>query len=112
VRDHHNLAWIPNPGGLAKLPLKDPNSPRSANVMGHKHIGFHPDVISCLHLSFPGGAGEDLLSQRHKAKNLTGNASLCNKEFDAHMHKSNKGAPGSRTFSDGKAPHVQSSLDR
>ena len=48
VGDDDDLVFVPDLGGLAELAFEDADGARAANVVRHKHVGAHPDVVARL----------------------------------------------------------------
>jgi len=69
VRYDHNLLAIPDLRRLAELALENADGPRATNIVGHKDIRLHPDIVTSLHLAFAAGSRENLLCQCHKRQN-------------------------------------------
>jgi len=76
-----NALLVPDFGRLAKLALEHANGARAADVVGHEHVGIHPDVVTGLHPRFAGGAGENFFRQCHnpsKIAEVTGEFNCAN----------------------------------
>ena len=58
---------VPHFGVPAELALEHADGARAAHVVGHQHVGVHPDIVAGLDRRFAGGARENLFSQRHKS---------------------------------------------
>src|SRR5437016_2943409 len=65
IGDDDHLVAVPHFGVLSEFTFEDPNGTGSADVMGHQHIGFDPNIFTGLHAEFAGCAREDFFCKRH-----------------------------------------------
>ena len=66
VGNDDDFVPVPHLGVLAELAPEHANRPRPAHIVCHQDVGFHPNVVARLDLSFACRTGQDFFGQRHK----------------------------------------------
>ena len=61
------LLFVPDLGVLAELALEHADGPRPAHIVGHQHIGLHPDIVARRNLCLARRARHQFFRQRHIA---------------------------------------------
>jgi len=59
------ILFVPDLRGFAELAFEHGDGARPANVVGHEHVGAHPDVVTGLHPRLAGGTREQFFRQCH-----------------------------------------------
>jgi hypothetical protein len=49
----------------SEFALKNADGARAADVMGEQDIDAHPDIVTGLHVPYPGRFGQDFFRNRH-----------------------------------------------
>ena len=68
VGNDNDLVGVPHLGVLPELSLEHPDCAGATDVVRHQRVGFHPDIVTGVHLGLARRPGQNFLSQRHRRR--------------------------------------------